>query len=52
METDLATVRRFADLLQCTEEVARFCLDASGGNFDSAISIYYGELTLGIKRNL
>lgn len=43
METDQETVDRFTGLLQCPEEVARFCLDASGGNFDAAISMYYGE---------
>ena len=43
MDSDQATVRRFAELLQCPEDVARFCLDASGGNFDAAISMFYGK---------
>ncbi|KAL6766996.1 hypothetical protein ACKKBG_A38165 [Auxenochlorella protothecoides x Auxenochlorella symbiontica] len=45
METDQETVDRFTGLLQCSEEVARFCLDASGGNFDAAISMYYDQVT-------
>lgn len=43
METDPAVVTRFSELLGCPEATARFCLDACGGNFDAALSMYYGE---------
>jgi hypothetical protein len=43
MDVEEQDVLRLAEMAECNVDQARFFLEASGGNFERAVAMFYGE---------